>query len=167
DDASFVAGSATVELGGSTSPLVDPSGGLLSWSGALGVGASAIVRYSVTVGDGSTGDLSLVNTAYSAGDVSSCADGLDSDGLSCASTTTGFAPVLDKRIASLTQGDDGRWTIVYEIDVTSLDADDATVYDLADSLAFGTGITVVNAAVTAAPSGVATEPWSGSGLIVS
>ena len=167
DDASFVAGSATVELGGSTSPLVDPSGGLLSWSGALGVGASAIVRYSVTVGDGSTGDLSLVNTAYSAGDVSSCADGLDADGLSCASTTTGFAPVLDKRIASLTQGDDGRWTIVYEIDVTSLDADDATVYDLADSLAFGAGITVASAAVTAAPSGIATEPWSGSGPIVS
>lgn len=167
DDASFVAGSATVEISGSSSPLADPTGSLLSWSGALGVGASAIVRYSVTVGDGSTGDLALVNTAYSSGDVTSCSDGLDADGLSCASTTTGFAPVLDKRIASLTQGDDGRWTIVYDIDVTSLDPADATVYDLADSLAFGAGITVVSAAVTAAPSGVATEPWSGSGPIAS
>src|SRR5690606_22489557 len=57
DDATFVPGSATVELGGSTTAIADPVDGLLTWSGELGVGQSAVVRYRVTVGDGTGGDL--------------------------------------------------------------------------------------------------------------
>lgn len=165
DDAAFVPGSATVEVGGTTSPLADPVAGLLGWSGALPVGDSAVLRYRVTVGDGSTGDLSLVNTAYSAGAVSSCVDGIDADGLSCATTSSPFAPVIDKRISSLEHNDDGTWTIVYDIDVTSLNPTADTVYDLTDTLAFGAGITVASASVTAFPAAVTPAAWSGSGVI--
>lgn len=166
DDATFVAGSATVEVSGSTVPVADPVADLLSWSGALPAGDSAILRYRVTVGDGSTGDLSLVNTAYSAGAVSSCVDGMDPDGLSCATTSSPFAPVIDKRISSLEHNDDGTWTIAYDIDVTSLNPAGETVYDLDDTLAFGAGITVSSASVTVSPAAVTPAAWSGSGTIV-
>jgi len=165
DDATFVAGSATILVGGSTTPVGDPVAGRLTWSGALPVGESAVLSYRVTVGDGSTGDLSLVNTAYSSGTVSTCADGLDADDLSCATTSTPFAPVLDKRIASLDHNDDGTWTIVYDIDVTSLDPDADTEYDLVDDLTFGADIVVLNATVTTAPAGVTPEAWSGYGAV--
>lgn len=167
DDAVFVAGSATVEIGGSTTPAADPIAGLLSWSGALAAGESATLRYRVTVGDGSTGDLSLVNTAYSAGAASACADGLDADGLSCATTATPFAPIIDKRISSFTHNDDGTWTIVYDVDVTNLNPDADVIYDLDDSLAFGAGITVESATITASPAGVTTAAWAGTGAVAS
>ncbi len=165
DDASFVAGSATVTIGASSTALADPVSGLLTWSGALAVGGQAVLSYRVKVGDGTTGDRRLVNTAYASGSVSSCTDGLDPQGASCATTSSAFAPVIDKRVASITQGDDGRWTIVYAIDVTNLDDDAAASYRLDDALAFGSGIAVASAAVTSAPSGVTPGAWSGSGTI--
>lgn len=165
DDATFVAGSAEASVdGGTATTLADPVAGLLGWSGALDAGTSVVVTYRVTAGDGEAGDELITNTAYSADEPTTCVDGLDAAGFSCASTTTYFAPVFAKRIDSLTQADDGTWTIVYALDVVSLNPDENTTYDLADDLAFGAGIDVT-ASVTDAPDGVTAEPWTGAGPV--
>ena len=166
DDATFVAGSAGIVIGsGSPSAVADPTGGLLTWSGELAAGGVAQLTYRVQVGDGSAGDRRLVNTVYASGDVSSCAAGVDPEGVSCATTSTPFAPLIDKRISSFTQGDDGRWTIVYDIDVTNLNQTAPVGYRLEDSPKFGPGITIVSATLTSAPAGVTPAPWTGTGLL--
>lgn len=166
DDAQFVAGSAEITIGASTSPVARPVGGLLSWSGSLGVGQTAVLTYDVLVGDGGAGDRVLDNSVFASGAVAECVDGVDPVGVSCAVTSTPFAPVIDKRVASVAHNDDGTWTIVYDIDVTNLNVVEAATYRLDDALAFGSGISVDSAAVTTAPPGVTPEAWSGSGAIV-
>jgi len=166
DDAAFDAGSAEISIdGGAAQAVADPVDGRLSWSGALPAGAVATLTYTVTAGDGSSGDRLMTNTAFASDEVAECEDGLAEGGVSCATTTTRFAPEFSKRVVSLAQNDDGTWTIVYALDVVSLDPDAAAEYDLSDDLAFGSGITVLSAAVTDAPDGVALAPWSGSGAI--
>lgn len=166
DDATFVPGSASISVGGgAATPVGNPSGGVLSWSGALAVSASAELSYQVTVGEGA--DLRLVNLALT-GTGTSCdtATGLGTDDLACAVSSTPFAPDLAKTVQSLEHNADGTWTIVYGIDVVNLDDLAAVTYDLSDALAFGPGIDVVSAAITAAPPGVTALPWAGSGRFV-
>ncbi|MFT4260790.1 hypothetical protein [Microbacterium sp.] len=168
DDAQFVAGSASARVdGGSADAVADPEAGILSWSGALPVGSEVVLTYRVTVGDGASGDRALVNAVGLDDDVDACVDGFDGAGNSCAVVESGFAPVLDKRVASLTQGEDGLWTIVYDIDVTNLDPSAAAVYTVSDELGYGAGIAVHSAQVTSAPSGVDASGWSGTGAIAS
>ena len=57
---------------------------------------------------------------------------------------------------------DGAWTITYDVVATNPDATLGTLYDLTDTLAFGTGITVTSATVTG-PAGVTVNPgWNGA-----
>ncbi|MEP7088659.1 MAG: hypothetical protein ABI776_01020, partial [Nocardioidaceae bacterium] len=58
-----------VAVGGGTLSFAAP---VLTWTGALAVGASASITYSVTVHDPDTGDKLLVNTATSTAAGSSC-----------------------------------------------------------------------------------------------
>ncbi|MGC3952760.1 MAG: LPXTG cell wall anchor domain-containing protein [Propionicimonas sp.] len=165
DDATFVAGSASLSIdGGAAVAVADPVGDLLSWTGTIPAGAVATLTYQVTVGAPGNGE--LVNTAGTASGGSDCdpQTGLDDDGLPCVVLSTPFAPTVAKSVESVTQGDDGQWTIVYEIDVENPSTTDAD-YDLADTLRFGSGITASNAEVTTAPAGVTPQPWTGSGDI--
>ncbi|MER5866204.1 hypothetical protein [Kitasatospora sp. NPDC002040] len=57
-----------------TSGTVTRDGSVLRWSGPLAVGATATVRYSVTVNDPDRGDLSLRNTVDTAVPGTTCAD---------------------------------------------------------------------------------------------
>lgn len=167
DDASFVAGSAEIRIDGGAGILIADPGAedLLSWSGPLAAGADAVLTYQVTVGDGSTGDDVLANTAYASDEPSSCTDGLTPDGVSCANVTTQFAPTLAKVVTSSTQNDDGTWTTVYSLVVTNSSPTAAAIYSLSDALAYGPGIAVQSAAVTGAPASVTPAAWSGTGPI--
>jgi LPXTG-motif cell wall-anchored protein len=62
-----------------------------------------------------------------------------------------------------TTNSDGSWTITYNIAVTNSGAG-AGVYDMSDTLAFGTGISVVSAGVTSSPAGatLAAPAWNGT-----
>ena len=80
--------------------------------------------------------------------------------------TTQFAPSAGEAVTSSEQNDDGTWTIVYSVVVTNVSPNAAATYSLSDALAFGSGISVVSAAVTGAPAGVVSA-WSGSGSIAS
>ncbi|MFT4258547.1 hypothetical protein [Microbacterium sp.] len=168
DDASFVAGSATVSRAGSSSSVADPTGDVLRWSGPLAVGETVRITYRVTVGEGAGGDRVLLNTAYAAEDAGGAClvSGFTAEGVACASTSTSFAAGVAKRVTSFTQNDDGTWTVVYAIDVTNLSHTESATYDLSDDLGFGAGITVVSAEVTSAPAGVSPQAWDGSGVIV-
>lgn len=165
DDADFVAGSASVTAGDAPSDaLPDPSGGILRWSGALKAGDSVSLTYRVTV-DGD-GNHTLRNTAHGAAAGTTCdsVTGRDEDGVPCATTTDGFAPVLAKSVRSTEQNDDGRWSVVYALGVTNPNPDRPVRYDLADDLRFGEGIEVIDATVTGVPDGVtAADGWNGSG----
>ncbi|PJJ73234.1 putative repeat protein (TIGR01451 family) [Diaminobutyricimonas aerilata] len=169
DDAAFATDSAEIRIdGGSPRTVADPdAGGLLRWTGALDVGSQLVLTYRVNVGDATGGDRVLTNTVFVGDSASVCTDGVDDDGDSCASVTATFAPTLLKRVASLTQNDDGTWTTVYDLVVTNLDPTAPTTYSLADALAFGAGIEVLDASVTSAPEGVVlTSPaWAGSGAV--
>lgn len=167
DDATFVAGSAAASINGGASTAVDdPSGGLLNWSGALAAGSVLTLSYEVTVGVGAAGD-ALTNIAYAASAPSSCTNGLTPTSQSCATVTTQFAPLLAKTVTSSVQNDDGTWTTVYSVIITNVSPTAAATYTLGDALAFGPGIGVVSAAVTAAPAGVTPAAWTGSGPIAS
>lgn len=165
DDASFVSGSASVSIdGGPAASVANPTAGVLAWSGPLATGSTAVLSYRVTVGDGA--DLSLDNSVFTSS-ASPCVDGTDPSGFACATTETPYAPTIAKSVQSMTQGDDGRWTIVYSLDVTNLNETAPVTYGLSDALQFGAGITVASAAVTSAPAGVTPVAWAGSGTIVS
>ncbi len=69
DDATYNADAAA------TSGTIGYSGGVLTWSGALAVGAAATVTYSVTVANPATGDKSMSNTVTSTTTGSDCASG--------------------------------------------------------------------------------------------
>ena len=70
DDATFNAGAITADIG-----TTDYSGGVLSWSGALNPGQSAVVTYTVTVNSPDLGDHALSNTVVSTSTGSNCAAG--------------------------------------------------------------------------------------------
>ena len=162
DDAAYVSGTASVDGGASTAVTPDASKHLV-WSGALAAGSTVTIVYNVTVGAGS--DKVLTNTAYASGQVgTSCAGALDQAGFSCATVQSIFAPLVGKRIQSLTQNDDGTWTIVYAVDVTNPSPVGTNTYNLSDTLKFGAGIQLLSASATM-PAGVtaATPAWSGSG----
>ncbi|WP_405645298.1 hypothetical protein [Streptomyces uncialis] len=164
DDASFVAGSASVTTGGGPSePLPDPSDGVLRWAGALAVGDTVTLTYRVRV-DGD-GDHTLRNTAYGAGEGTVCDStaGRDEDGVPCATTTDGFAPLLAKSVRSAEQRDDGRWTVVYGLEVTNPDPDRPARYDLADDLRPGAGIDVTGTRVSAPDGVTGNDDWNGTG----
>jgi uncharacterized repeat protein (TIGR01451 family)/fimbrial isopeptide formation D2 family protein len=166
DDAAFVSGSAKARVDGDgPANVADPVDGRLTWSGALDAGSALVLTYQVTVGAGQPGDV-LTNTAYAAGEPSSCTDGFTPAGQTCASVTTQFAPTLAKVVTSSVQNDDGTWTIVYSVVVTNDSPTTAATYTLSDALAFGSGISVASAAVSEAPDGVTTAAWTGSGTIV-
>ncbi|MEU3656810.1 hypothetical protein AB0E67_29175, partial [Streptomyces sp. NPDC032161] len=169
DDADFVKDSASVTVGGGSATKVDdPAGGLLSWEGALKAGATATLTYKVTVKEG--GDHVLANTVYGglAGTVCDKETGRDGSGVPCAATSDGFAPELTKSVRSTSQGDDGRWTVEYAIDVVNPSPGHKATYDLSDDLRFGKGIDVVDAEVTTAPQGAeGADAWHGSGTIAS
>lgn len=165
DDAAYIPGSGTVAIGGgSPSPLADPSGGELSWSGTLPDSGTVVLSYRVTVGSGGDGD--LTNTAFtSAADTCDPATGIADDDAPCATTTTRLGPLVSKNVQSLEQNDDGTWTILYGIDVTNRNDDAPVDYALSDELRFGAGIDADSATVTSGPAGVALEPWTGSGAV--
>jgi len=165
DRADFVAGSASVSIdGGAATPVDDPTGDVLTWSGPLGVGQTATLVYQVEVTTASGAPLR--NAVYS-GDPSTCEDDADEDGQPCAVVETGFGLTLEKTVTSLAQGDDGLWAIDYLLTVTNGNADQAVDYTLDDDLDFGPGIGISSASVIDAPAGVAlADPaWSGSGTI--
>src|SRR5262249_45093105 len=120
DEGAFVAGSASVSVdGGAAQPVADPIGDLLTWTGTVPAGVQAVLTYRVTVGEPASG--ALVNTVRTSGEPTDCdaESGLDEDGLACAVLTTPFAPTITKSVESLTQADDGSWTIQYGIDVVN------------------------------------------------
>lgn len=165
DDASFVAGSAAVSVDGGTAIAVpDPTGDRLSWTGTVPAGTTAVMTYRVRVG--TPGDGALINRAATRASFAECdaATGLDERGFACAVSQASFAATVDKTIQSLTQKDDGTWSIVYGVDVANPGVVAAT-YDLADELAFGAGLEVLTAQVTDAPPGVALQAWAGDGDI--
>ncbi|CAN5565270.1 hypothetical protein BH10ACT7_BH10ACT7_11660 [soil metagenome] len=169
DDATFVGGSASISVNGGAGQAVVPVGGVLTWSGALPVGQSAVLTYQVLVGDGSTGDRVLTNSAYSSAAGTGCdpTTGVDTTGFSCVVTTTPFAPTFAKTISSYEQLANGTWRIVYALDVVNLNAAAAVTYSISDSLAFGAGIPVASAQITTAPAGVTPVAWAGTGAVVS
>ena len=169
DDTTFVTGSASVAVNGAAAQAVTPTAGVLSWSGALPVGQSAVLTYRVLVGDGATGDRQLVNTAYSSATGAACiaATGLDASGFACVQTTIPFAPTFSKSIVSSEQQANGSWRIVYGLDVVNLNSAAAVTYGVTDSLGFGVGIPIANASVSMAPAGVTTSAWTGTGALAS
>ncbi|MFF2025954.1 hypothetical protein ACFVW2_29705 [Streptomyces sp. NPDC058171] len=167
DDAPFLTGSASVTVGdGPPEALPDPTGSVLTWSGALPAGETATLTYRVRVGD--DGDRTLRSTAYGgpAGTVCDGAGGRDGNGVPCATTSDGFAPVLTGSVGSTEQDDAGHWTVVHTLDVTNPNPGRPVGYDLTDELRFGPGIEVLDAAVTGVPDGVgAVTGWEGSGTV--
>ncbi len=81
DDLSAVLDDATYN--GDASGGATVSGSTLSWSGALGVGQTITVTYSVTVKDPDTGNRTLTNTVTPTGPGGSCVSTAD-----CTTTTT-------------------------------------------------------------------------------
>ncbi|WP_261166822.1 RHS repeat domain-containing protein [Microbacterium sp. Marseille-Q6965] len=75
-------------------------------------------------------------------------------------------PTHVKELVSASPIGDGRWEVVYGIDVTNEDAYDTT-YHLDDTLHFAEEAEIVSAEVTAAPEGVtlATPAWDGQGNV--
>jgi len=169
DDATFVAGSGSVSVNNGTGVPVTPTSGVIGWTGTLPAGQSVVLTYRVLVGDGTSGDRELKNTAYttSAGTACAAGTGLDSDGFACAQTVTRFAPSFSKTISSTEQLANGAWRIVYALDIVNLNDAGAVTYSLSDTLAFGSGITADTAAVTVAPAGVTPVAWFGTGPVVS
>lgn len=164
DDSAYVSGSVSVN-GGASAAIAPNASNHLVWSGALTAGSVATIVYTVTIGNG--GDKVVTNTAYAADQVgTSCTNGLDQDDLSCATVQSIFAPLVGKRIQSLTQNNDGTWTVVYAVDVTNPSPVGTGTYSLSDALKFGSGIQVLSASATM-PAGVtaATPAWSGSGAL--
>ncbi len=53
-------------------------------------------------------------------------------------------PTITKTATSVTQGDDGLWTITYDINVNLVDEDLAAKYSLTDTLSFGGDIAIVS-----------------------
>jgi uncharacterized repeat protein (TIGR01451 family) len=80
----------------------------------------------------------------------------------CGSLPEVPTPSVAKTVTSTTQQADGTWTIVYDVAVTDGDATLATQYDLTDTLAFGSGITVNSATVTGPAGAVLTPGWNGA-----
>ena len=160
DDATYVSGTAAVN-GGSTSPITPNGAKHLVWSGALTAGSHVTLTYTVAVGAGA--DKMLTNTAWASGAVgTSCQNGVDQSGISCASVQSVFAPVIGKRIQSFSQNDDGTWQIVYAIDVTNPSPVGSSTYGLADTLRFGAGIQVLAPVTITPPAGMPTT-WDGTG----
>ncbi|MDQ0893537.1 beta strand repeat-containing protein [Agromyces ramosus] len=164
DDASYASGTVVVD-GGSPTPISPNASNQLVWSGQLAAGATTTIVYSVTIGAGA--DKVVTNTAYASGAAgTSCINGEDQDGISCASVQSIFAPLIGKRIQSFTQNDDGTWAILYAIDVTNPSPIGTSTYNLSDTLRFGAGIQVLSA-TAATPAGVtaAIPAWSGNGAV--
>ncbi|GAB3615917.1 hypothetical protein GCM10027416_04740 [Okibacterium endophyticum] len=108
---------------------------------------------------GPAGDKS--NSAFNNTSVMTDPTGAVDEGQACAEPPS---ISVDKSVASgPTEGEDGRWTVVYDIVATN-DGGVAGDYKVYDKLLFGEGIEIVSADVIAAPEGVTTESgWTGLG----
>lgn len=87
------------------------------------------------------------------------------DAVACriTNTPTSVAPVITKSVDSLVSNADGTWTITYTVTVTNPNKYQGIVYDLADTLRYGSGI-VASASATG-PSAQAPS-WNGVGSTV-
>lgn len=85
--------------------------------------------------------------------------GLDSDS-ACADATPQPMPEISKRVASTAVGEDGRWTIVYDIAVTNPDSQYSTFYSLDDAFGFAEGVAVISAQAVSADAAVS-GAWNG------
>ena len=163
DDATFVTGSATIAVDGAApTPLADPVAGSILWTGSLAAGDTAVLTYQVTATPG-TGDAPIINRATSAkGTSCDPATSLDQNGASCAVTTDYFAASILKSVQSVTQNVDGRWTVVYALDVTNLNVGESVAYTLADTLTFGMASTSSPRRCRPRPRASRRQPGTGS-----
>ncbi|MFG1867237.1 DUF7927 domain-containing protein [Micromonospora arborensis] len=186
DDAAYN-GDATA-----TSGTVSYTNPTISWSGALAVGASATITYSVTVGNPATGDRSMANQLVSPTPGANCATG--SVDTRCSATVAVLLPGLTltntPSAATATPGDTVGYTItiantgetaypattsvtnplagvlddaVYNSDAT---ADSGTV-DVAGSVLTWTGALAVGATVTVRFSVTVQNPDAGNRVLTS
>ena len=126
DDATY-AGGAVASTGS-----LDYTGTTLTWTGALGVGETATIGYSVTTRFPATGDLALQNSLRSPSPGATCVTGTEAG---CATTVTVLVPALDvTKIADTGQAVAGG-TVHYTLSATNSGESDYPAVTLADSLA--------------------------------
>ena len=104
-----------------------------------------------------TDDGGFSNTAQLTG------SGVDTEAEDCTDVPNMPATTVEKTVQSSTQNDDGTWIIVYDLDVTNDDINASAIYDLTDTLEYGSDITINSSSVTTSPAGVtlATPAWDG------
>ncbi|HRA06692.1 MAG TPA: hypothetical protein PKV13_08745 [Propionicimonas sp.] len=135
--------------------LADPNPetlGTATWNAA---GTPTVFNYSLTVdGPVTPGTCrEYKNTA--------AITGLSDTAEETVSACSGVGEVT-KTVVSTTQNANLSWTIVYELSVTNTSASYPLHYDLSDTFAFGTGVSVVSSGITTAPAGVSVNPgWNG------
>lgn len=122
-------------------PVELPGGGSHTFEVVVNVTAPASGAGSIS--DCEAGDGGLLNTAeVRTGEVT------DTD-TACAEIPADPGVTVTKKVVGTpTVGDDGLWTVTYEVVVSATDADRASRYDLTDELHFGDSISVESATVT-------------------
>ncbi|MCW2495751.1 putative Ig domain-containing protein [Jatrophihabitans sp.] len=125
DDASY-SGDATADVGNLTY-----SDRVLVWSGALPVGTTATISYTVTTLFPATGDRSLANTALSAAPGSNCVTGSDPR---CRSTVAVLVPALVVTKTADTAGVVAGGTVHYTLTATNAGQADYPAVTLTDAL---------------------------------
>jgi uncharacterized repeat protein (TIGR01451 family) len=140
DDATY-AGDASTDTG-----TLAYGNSTLSWSGALAVGATATITYSVTVRYPDTGDRVLTNAVVSASPGSTCATGTDAG---CTSVVAVAIPALAivKSVDATAVVAGG--TVHYTIQATNTGEADYAAAQLSDPLAGVTDDAVVDGPPTA------------------
>ena len=159
--------SVTSSLGADGKPVAEViGGGKGMWSGGTLTIVSSTGPRDLAAGDSDSYDIT-VNAAVppaQAADTLACqgdtaGHGFDNVGTATSGDDTFNAsacvdipqvptPTITKTVASTTQNADGTWTVVYDVVVTNPSGALATQYDVTDTLAFGSGITVNSASVT-------------------
>lgn len=143
--------------------------GVVDADGSAGTGASgsvAEVTVTVRVAPRATGTITNVVTA-SATDPADPAETLDASAEDIDDVTAAAAPTVTKTVTSLSQATDGSWTVEYSIVVANSNTLVPVDYDLADTTAFGSGMTASSVTLTTTPAGVTILPWTGSGAVAS
>ncbi len=121
----------------------------------LAAGATVTVQYTANVKDQAAliaGNIVTIDNTVVSTTGTDCT-------VDCSTTNPlTVTPSIAKTVSSTTQQADGTWTVVYDIAVTNPSELLATVYDVTDELAFGSGITVNSAGVTGPG---ASSSWDG------
>ncbi|TDP96424.1 DUF7507 domain-containing protein [Labedaea rhizosphaerae] len=120
---------ATVVGGG----VLTYTGGTLTWRGALPVGASAEITYSVTVHDPATGDRTMVNTVSSTDPGSTCP--ADSPADECRATVLVLQPALTITKTADTTTTTAGGTVHYQVTVANTGQTPYLPATITDSLA--------------------------------